>query len=361
MKFSALSRRALFAAAAVTVGALIAGCSGGSNSSMPTVTQSNSAPIVGAPPAGGERELARVTVNPNLHVTPVNNVAHALPVHGHAVFPIVWHGKPVNESCPGDSRCLIYHGGPVLFNTGSINVFINPDNNEVGGFPNTCSSGSCPPAQWGFPGGFIGRYSGDAEMGHILDQYVQPPGCCTRNDRYPYLGYITMIDNTIKADGTKANAASDATATAELKTAETAVGLVGSRYEYHLFYRQNQAFCSNQVGGCYLVNPFAFCAFHGDQTIGVNDTIYSIEPWQKIGGCEAPSQKLQDDTSSTLSHELTESLTDPHLDAWFSAGGEEIGDLCRNSYSTISMTPGPITYNIQQEWINSKGACAYGP
>jgi len=359
MNFSPLSaRRALISAAALVVGVAFAGCSGGSNSALSTMPQAN--PVGRS--ASADHELARVTIPVGAHAVPVSNRAHAMGLQGQPPF----HNKtyaitPAQGSCPSDHQCLQYHGGQVLSNTGSINVFVNPDNTETG-FPNNCTVSLCPPAQWGYPGGFIGRYTNNSEMGHIVDQYEKPLGP-TRLNRFPYLGYITLIDPNIKADGTKANAGSDAEATVELKAAIAAAGLTGDHYMYHLFYRQNQAFCSNLLGGtCYLASPFNWCAFHGSQTINGNDTIYSIEPWQQLNGCTAPTDTIQNDTSSTLSHELTEALTDPHGDAWWrSSDGQEIGDICRFNYSNITMQPNSITYNIQEEYINSKEACAYGP
>ena len=357
MNFSPLSaRRALISAAALVAGAAFAGCTGGSTSAVSTMPQA--ANPVGTS-ASADRELARVTIPVGARAVPVSNRAHALGIQGRP-FQNKTYGAPTQAACPGDSRCLLYHGGPVLYNTGAIAVYVNPDQNGTL-FPNNCTTSNCPPAQFGYPGGFLGRYTNNSEMGHILDQYEKPLGP-TRLNRFPYLGYITLIDPNIKADGTKAHAGSDAEATVELTAAEAAVGLTGSHYMYHLFYRQNQAFCSSQLGDtCYLVSPFQWCAFHGDQTIAGQDTIYSIMPWQQLNGCTAPTDTIQNDTNSTLSHEWTEALTDPHLDAWFDASGAEIGDICRNNYSNITMQPNSIDYNIQEEWINSKGACAYGP
>jgi hypothetical protein len=36
------------------------------------------------------------------------------------------------------------------------------------------------------------------------------------------------------------------------------------------------------------------------------------------------------------SHELTEAVTDPELNAWYTSQGNEIGDLCAYNYGTNS-------------------------
>ena len=109
------------------------------------------------------------------------------------------------------------------------------------------------------------------------------------------------------------------------------------------------------AGGGFLL---AGCAL----VLGIDDVTVNVDSGI---GADASTDNIQNDTASTLSHELTEGLTDPHLDAWYvdsgPHAGEEIGDLCRSSYGDIVMNPNSIDYNIQKEWINSKGACAYGP
>ena len=53
---------------------------------------------------------------------------------------------------------------------------------------------------------------------------------------------------------------------------------------------------------------------------------------------------------STLSHELTEAVTDPAADGWFDSSGNEIGDICSSAYgpalgSTSSKHPDTTKYN----------------
>ena len=59
----------------------------------------------------------------------------------------------------------------------------------------------------------------------------------------------------------------------------------------------------------------------------------------------------QNAMTSVASHELCESMTDPMLDGWFTASGEEIGDLCAWSETNLGV------YTVQKEWINGTG-CA---
>ena len=74
---------------------------------------------------------------------------------------------------------------------------------------------------------------------------------------------------------------------------------------------------------------------------------------------------------SVLGHELSETVTDPHLDAWYSADGEESADHCAwnfgneqwlsNGSRTGNITVGDRWYLIQQDWVPANpGYCAQG-
>jgi hypothetical protein len=71
------------------------------------------------------------------------------------------------------------------------------------------------------------------------------------------------------------------------------------------------------------------------------------------------------DTAATAaSHELTEAITDPLLNAWFTSTGEEIGDLCAFNYGVNTWDRGKANqswnghfYELQQEYDNHNGSC----
>ena len=82
--------------------------------------------------------------------------------------------------------------------------------------------------------------------------------------------------------------------------------------------------------------------------------------------------QLIDSTNDTLSHETSETISDPNLNAWWVhrltiANGEEIGDLCvraqiigNNIYSkdgTIILNGHP--YTIQAEYSDEVHGCPY--
>jgi hypothetical protein len=74
---------------------------------------------------------------------------------------------------------------------------------------------------------------------------------------------------------------------------------------------------------------------------------------------------------SIMTHELDESVTDPHGDAWYDASGNEVGDLCNfnfggNLYRTANgslanIRLGSRDYLLQEDWVNAGGgSCSTG-
>ncbi|HJU21092.1 MAG TPA: hypothetical protein VJ891_01160 [Casimicrobiaceae bacterium] len=78
-----------------------------------------------------------------------------------------------------------------------------------------------------------------------------------------------------------------------------------------------------------------------------------------------------DGMASIISHELEEAVTDPDLNAWYDARGQENADKCAWTFGTTSKAPNGATYNvtlgsgtysrflIQRNWVNASGGyCA---
>jgi hypothetical protein len=75
-----------------------------------------------------------------------------------------------------------------------------------------------------------------------------------------------------------------------------------------------------------------------------------------------------DGMASVIAHELSESTTDPDLNAWYDNRGYENADKCAWTFGTTSPAPNGSLYNvslgglsflIQQNWVNASGGyCA---
>jgi len=234
--------------------------------------------------------------------------------------------------------------GKVLTVVQSNNVYVN-----------------CAPSCWGSPSTFLARLA-VSNLIHVTDQYVGATG----NNRYT-VGAATSINAALPAKLTSNNI---------LQLVHTAARAHGSGYDhiYHVFLRAGVDVCTS-ANVCYSPDnlaTFVFCAYHGSvdfQDIG--HVLYSVEPYQNVKGCSvaqpSPNGPVVDSTSSTLSHELIETITDPDGNAWFAQNslieyGAEIADICENpfgKYGAFSVS-GKL-YAIQPEYSNRLHACATIP
>jgi len=100
----------------------------------------------------------------------------------------------------------------------------------------------------------------------------------------------------------------------------------------------------------------AFCGYHRAFGAGSSQTVYGDEPFNSSSGCskgQAPNGSVAADGAvDTLSHELSEAITDPLNPqfAWSDKQGAEIGDMCGDAYgqplgSISSSDPKGTEYN----------------
>ncbi len=243
---------------------------------------------------------------------------------------------------------LSYFGGAVLATATTHDIYVN----------GTMDNG-------GDPGIFLTSWR-HSQLVHVLDQYVGS----TADDRYPagtaakleYPIFTTLGDNDLIL---------------MLHAAASTLG-TGYGHVYNIFLPQGVDFCEGS--SCYSPdNPstFAFCAFHGSVDFaGIGHVLFTLEPYQDVVGCQveqpSPNGSLIDSTASVLSHEMSETITDPDGDAWLAfnslaVAGDEIGDLCQSTDPAQPYFLNPITdlngtnYAVQIEYSNNYHACANTP
>jgi hypothetical protein len=116
-----------------------------------------------------------------------------------------------------------------------------------------------------------------------------------------------------------------------------------------------------------------YCAYHGFISNGSSPIIYANQPYGGVTGCDISfspnSDFAADGAANTASHEMTEVMTDPLVDAWFTAQGNEIGDLCIFDFGTNTWDSGNANqmwngffFELQQEFDNHvRGCVQIGP
>jgi hypothetical protein len=117
-----------------------------------------------------------------------------------------------------------------------------------------------------------------------------------------------------------------------------------------------------------------YCAWHGDGSLKGVDIKFGFigNPNVCPNACAAQSpgpngDLAADGMANLIAHELSESVSDPDLNAWFDRNGYENGDKCAWNFGSVS---GPVgaaynvklgsrSYLLQQNWVNAKGGyCA---
>jgi hypothetical protein len=247
---------------------------------------------------------------------------------------------------PGD---VSYLGGPVVKLAQLHNIYVDAD-----------------PGEWGYPGNFLYNFE-RSNMIHVLDQYVGS----TANDRY-YGGKAGLLDYPIFSTLGPNDL---------IQMVHAAGAAFGSGYGkiYNIYLPQGVDYCSG--GECYSPDNFStffFCAFHGSIDFSdIGHVLFTLEPFQNVPGCQvapgSPRGQLVDSTSSTLSHETSETISDPDPPSgWVVTNalallGAEIGDICQTIDPTGSYFLNPVTnlsgteYSIQLEYSNKYHGCANVP
>jgi PKD repeat protein len=105
----------------------------------------------------------------------------------------------------------------------------------------------------------------------------------------------------------------------------------------------------------------AFCAYHSYFADGANTVLYSTVPFvvwtgNATKGCQfdgtapyqSPNNDRADNIADNLSHELSETITDPLITGWYNqTGGNEVGDNCQ-AYASTSDPIGSVSANAYQ-------------
>ncbi len=162
---------------------------------------------------------------------------------------------------------------------------------------------------------------------------------------------------------TPGNCVSDAQIRAEIAKVMTAKGWTGGNNKiFFLFTSSGEGSCFNSSSCAYT----QYCGYHSFFSSGGSNVIYGNEPYggaKGCGGSPSPNSNPAADSAATvLSHELTEAITDPLLNAWFDSGGNEIGDLCNFYFGYQGYKSGTANefwnnhyYLLQTEYSNYLG------
>jgi hypothetical protein len=196
---------------------------------------------------------------------------------------------------------------------------------------------------------------------NITTQYYQTiSGTTSYIINAGYLAGIYVTSDALPASGcndsaTPGNCITDAQIQTEIAHVMSVNGWTGGMNKIFIL------FTSSGEGSCFDSGSSScaytqYCAYHGSFSSGGQNVIYANEPYANASGCLAsgqtsPNQDVGDYVTTGTSHEMIEAATDPLLNAWFDASGNEIGDLCNFNFGANSWT-NPANSVVASQFTN---------
>ena len=395
--FSVLTR---LASCAVLGTMVLSGCGGGGSSTVPTTAATVQTPSTSGNVPIGSLNLNQSASSTAVAVTGSTPAGPTVDVDDRATIGLTGTGatadvsdsthhsfagalrgtpsssahratKDVAVNSPFD---LTNHGGPVLGSAVSHDLFLN------------CNL-TCRQAGNFDPGHFLADLGKD-DFITLLYQYLVGPGVV---DATPLTGRYTKGTGADFSTGPLAPLPGDTNgyfgqldiiSLVLFASQQPQLGGGGDGHIYHVFLPKNIDTCfeaplGTPTGSCYSPDnggTFAFCAYHGSFRLRSNPNkfyLYTVEPYQDVPGCRnnvhnqalpnavSPTVDPADPGYSTLSHELFETISDPHGNAWFNGfSGNEIGDLCADFDNFVTVNG--HHYVLQSEYSDIHHICVSG-
>jgi hypothetical protein len=312
--------------------------------------------------------IAAPSINPALSSwDATGNYQHILPTVQRLPFA-------VNAT---DKGPLLYHGGPVMTSLEVYSIFWAPAKLQSG------AATSMPAIYKTVLTNLSADYSGHS-LSSVASQYYQ-----TVNKVTTYISGLagpggTGSDQATYTDAdaypaskctpTAVNCVTDAQLQAEVARVMTLKGWTGGLTKVFVVYLSPGEETCQAAKAC---SNTAFCGYHSHFTNSEGATVvYANLPYAILSNCQvpgtpAPSGNAYADTEASIAtHEITESITDPEGSAWFTAQGNEIGDLCAYTFGINSWDYDSATkayranemwnghfYEVQRMFNNHFGLC----
>ena len=295
-----------------------------------------------APPAPVQSPLLNVDQGPESSAEPT----HILPLRG---------APETGRDLAALALPMIYHGGPVLLTPKVQAVYWSTKTIFAGGpLPGTIGPGTAD----GSLVGYFTRNIGVSSYFNINTTYYN-----AQNQHVPrqvtYTSYWAAKKN--------APVVGQKVTSAQMKN-QLIYGFTNGKITYdpgtvYVIFTDSRVNLGGGFGSSY-------CAYHGTFNWNGQKIIYAAMPYQAdfVSRCAtlaggSPNNDLAGDAEiDSWAHELEESVTDPLLNAWYDAAGNENADKCVTHYGTLYTTPngakanmviGTKNFMVQGNWLNT--------
>jgi len=274
-----------------------------------------------------------------IHIMPTAAVAAQRARYGLGVPPAPGGGSPVKNAM-GESGVLVYHtGGSVMPYQLVYVIFWAPAHLQNGG-----ATGFS--AKYGTINYLHPAWVPDNSLFDIATQYYQTIGGTTSYVlNAGYFAGVYVDSGALPASGctdsyTPGNCITDAQIQTEIAHVMGLNGWTGGMNKiFILFTSSGEGSCFNSGSSSCAYTQY--CAYHGNFSSGGQTVIYANMPYSNYSTCSSgtePNGDVADVVTSATAHEMIEAATDPLLNAWYDASGNEIGDLCAYNYGANSWT-----------------------
>ena len=290
---------------------------------------------------------------PKLNVTtPSGSVAHILPT-----IEMLHKMRAAGGAAAADQGPLLYHsGGSIMPSLTVYEIFWGPAKLQTGAATGFSAKYSDVLVAFG------ALYSGHGISNNNTQYFQTINGTTTFVNNAGALAGAVLDASPYPASGcndpaTPGNCLTDAQAQAEILKVINLMGWkVGMDSIFILYTSSGEGSCmpaNSPAADC--AAPGGYCAYHSfiapSSGKPEDAVIYANMPFANPAGCfgngVSPNNDVFADTEvSVASHEVTESITDSLLNAWFTAQGNEIGDLCNQVFGVNNWDEG----GANQQW-----------
>lgn len=279
---------------------------------------------------------------------------------------------PAGMSCSTDCTALLYHNGPVQHGEHDYLFFWFPTGYTLpaayeSGLQSWLNNVAAAAGTAGNPFSVDTLYydnSGTGGTASYVPYAVQDAGTIVDTDPYP----ASVCTDTDASNLTEPVCLTDAQIQTELSSYITAHSdPKGINTQYFVLTPQGVGSCfDSSSSSCSYT---AFCGYHSYIGSGSSQIVYANLPWAyQVPGCDVndafgagyPNAGGIDPVVSVFSHELSETMTDPNLNAWYDSSGNEIGDKCAYDYGPGGYgSVADVNYNGSGYWNIPLGSGDY--
>jgi hypothetical protein len=247
------------------------------------------------------------------------------PVTGNAHVFFAKSGVARKTSSPD----MIWNGGPVMHTGATAAIFWGP----------SWSNASFAADKIGGMDAFYGGF-GNSKYAATSNEYTDASGSVT--SKVSYLGHFVDLGAVVNRPPQVADIVG------EVCSVLQANGVSPVSNGFYMVYtdhgRGGQGYCAwhsyGSCGGVQIQVGFAF-SLDGDAGCDPQDT--------QTGHSQGLAA-----IANVSAHELSEARTDPELNAWYDAGGEENGDKCAWTFNVPFVTfSNRSIWKLQGEWSNA--------